>query len=112
MLAPDQFTRLTLPELQEVAGHQRDPRLRYRREPFFTFALIRRLRNRGLAVDGSDGPWIVGERPLPNPGRGGLRFIPTVERDGRPVLMLTEPEQARTLAGFMNWADVPAFAAD
>ena len=55
-----------------------------------------------------DGPWVVGQRPLQRPGRGGLRFVPLVRR-GRTELMMPTPDEAEDLVAFLNWCGMPEF---
>ena len=68
-------------ELAALITHQRRPRGRQRRDS----ALLRRFITVCSAGDRpphllQGGPWRVGTRPLKKPGRGGLDFIPLVQR--------------------------------
>ena len=69
-------------ELVALITHQRRPRGRQRRDS----ALLRRFVTEVLSSGGPSaerlqgGPWRVATRPLKKRGRGGLDFIPLVER--------------------------------
>jgi hypothetical protein len=49
-----------------------------------------------------DGPWRVATRPLKKRGRGGLDFIPRVER-GQTTIMVSTPQEAEELVAFLNY---------
>jgi hypothetical protein len=50
----------------------------------------------------------VGTRKLKKPGRGGLPYIPFVER-GRTVIMVSTPGEAEDLAAFLNYCGTDEF---
>jgi hypothetical protein len=90
-------------ELAAIITHQRRPRGRQRRES----ALLRRfvtevLSGNQRAEHLQGGPWKTGTRPLKKPGRGGLGFIPLVQR-GKTVVMVSTPQEAEELVAFLNY---------
>ena len=96
-------------ELMFLLAHQRQPRVRQRRD----WSLLRSLIREGLdAVPRPElmqnGPWHVAQRPLRRPGRNGLRFVPLVQR-GRTEIMMPTPEEAENLVAFLNWCGMPEF---
>ena len=98
-------------ELAALITHQRRPRGRHRRDS----ALLRRfvqevLRGSPSAELLQDGPWRVGTRPLKKPGRGGLSYIPLVER-GTTIIMVSTPQEAEELVAFLNYCGMEEFAA-
>lgn len=105
-MTPTQYRSLVLPALRRLADHQlRDhPPGRYR--PTFLYSVLDQLRWRGVRLAGRSGPWTVGARWLRRGGRGGLPVIPLVSR-GNAVLMTDTWDQARGLAGLLNWCNVP-----
>jgi hypothetical protein len=97
-------------ELAALLTHQRRPRGRQRRDS----ALLRRfvaevLTGSPAAERLLNGPWQVGTRPLKKPGRGGLPFIPLVQR-GQTVVMVTTPQEAEELVAFLNYCGMEEFA--
>jgi hypothetical protein len=96
-------------ELAALLTHQRRPRGRQRRDS----ALLRRfvaevLSGSPAAERLQNGPWRVGSRPLKKPGRGGLRFIPLVQR-GKTVIMVSTPQEAEELVAFLNYCGMEEF---
>lgn len=90
-------------ELAAIITHQRRPRGRQRRESallhrFVTEVLSGNQRTEHL----QGGPWKTGTRPLKKPGRGGLGFIPLVQR-GHTVVMVSTPQEAEELVAFLNY---------
>jgi hypothetical protein len=100
--------RATL-ELAALIHHQRRPRGRQRHDS----ALLRGFINEVLSLSAPaqrllSGPWVVGTRPLRKPGRGGLRFIPLVQRGGT-VVMVSTPQEAEELVAFLNYCGMDEF---
>jgi hypothetical protein len=98
-------------ELAALLTHQRRPRGRQRRDS----ALLRRFVAEVLAGSPSaewlqDGPWRVGTRPLRRRGRGGLDFIPLVQR-GATTIMVSTPQEAEELVAFLNFCGMDEFPA-
>ncbi|HUR94079.1 MAG TPA: hypothetical protein VMY76_05820 [Gemmatimonadales bacterium] len=96
-------------ELVALITHQRRPRGRQRRDS----ALLRRFVTEVLSGSPAaerlqGGPWKVGTRPLKKPGRGGLSFIPLVQRGGTVVMMST-PQEAEELVAFLNYCGMDEF---
>ena len=90
-------------EVVALITHQRRPRGRQRRDSallqrFVTEVLSGNQRTEHL----QGGPWKVGTRPLKKPGRGGLDYIPLVQR-GQTVLMVTTRREAEELVAFLNY---------
>jgi hypothetical protein len=56
-----------------------------------------------------EGPWQVNTKPLKKPGRGGLGFIPQVQRGGT-VIMVNTPQEAEELAAFLNLCAMEEFS--
>ena len=48
-------------------------------------------------------------KPLKKPGRGGLGFIPQVQRGGT-VIMVNTPREAEELAAFLNLCAMEEFS--
>ena len=105
-MIPAQYQELVLPSLRRLVKHQRqhDPGLRY--EHSFLNSVADQLRWRGIDLPARRGPWTVGARWLQGAGRGGLPVIPLVQR-GDTVIMTGTWEEARRLAGLLNWCDAP-----
>jgi hypothetical protein len=102
-LAPQTYCQRAALELAAIIRHQRRPSGKIRRES----ALLRRCVEQVLAAgppaaDLQQGPWVVGAKPLKRPGRGGLRFIPVVQR-GTTVVMVNTPKEAEELVAFLNY---------
>ena len=96
-------------EIAALLTHQRKPRGRQRRDS----ALLRRFVSEVLAGGPSaaqlqGGPWRVSTRPLRKRGRGGLDFIPLVER-GKTVIMVSTPQEAEDLTAFLNYCGMEEF---
>ena len=96
-------------EIAALLTHQRKPRGRQRRDS----ALLRRFVSEVLAGGPSaaqlqGGPWRVITRPLRKRGRGGLDFIPLVER-GKTVIMVSTPQEAEDLTAFLNYCGMEDF---
>ena len=108
-LAPQTYCQRAALELAALLRHQRKPSGKVRRDS----ALLRRCVEQVLAA-GPDpgvlrqGPWEVGSRPLKRPGRGGLRFIPLVQR-GKTTLMCSTPQEAEELVAFLNYCGMQEF---
>jgi len=51
---------------------------------------------------------VVSSRPLKRPGRGGLTFIPVVQR-GKTSIMVSGPREAEDLAAFLNYCGMGEF---
>jgi hypothetical protein len=97
-------------ELVALITHQRKPRGRQRRDS----ALLRRFVTEDLSGSPAaerlqGGPWKVGTRPLKKPGRGGLSFIPLVQR-GQTVVMVSTPQEAEELVAFLNYCGMEDLA--
>ena len=99
-------------EIAALLSHQRKPRGRQRRDS----ALLRRFVTEVLSSGGpspdrlQDGPWRVSTRPLKKRGRGGLDFIPLVER-GQTTIMVSTPQEAEELVAFLNYCGMEEFTA-
>jgi hypothetical protein len=97
-------------ELAALITHQRKPRGRLRRDS----VLLRRFISVVLASGVPQhllqgGPWRVATRPLKKPGRGGLDFIPLVQR-GETTIMVSTPQEAEDLVAFLNYCGTGEFA--
>ena len=101
-----QYQDLVLPSLRRLVEHQHqhDPSGRY--EARFLHSVADQLWGRGVDLPVEGGPWTVGARWLEAPGRGGLPVIPLVQR-GDTVVMTDTWDEARRLAGLLNWCDAP-----
>jgi len=98
-----------LVELIFLLAHQRNPKVRQRRD----WSLLRSLVQEALASGAraeqlQEGPWAIGQRALRKPGRHGLRFVPLVMR-GRTQIMMPTPGDAEELVAFLNWCGMPEF---
>lgn len=96
-------------ELAALITHQRRPRGRQRRDS----ALLRRFVTQVLQGGPSahllqGGPWKVGTRALKKPGRGGLDFIPLVQR-GDTTVMMSTAQEAEELVAFLNYCGMEEF---
>ena len=110
-LATHTYCQRAALELAALITHQRRPRGRQRRDS----ALLRRFVTDVLSGGPSaerlqDGPWHVGTRPLKKRGRGGLDFIPLVER-GQTTIMVSTPQEAEDLVAFLNYCGMEEFTA-
>ena len=96
-------------EIAALIRHQRRPRGPVRQDS----ALLRRCVEAVLSVGPrpdhlQGGPWVVSSRPLKRPGRGGLTFIPVVQR-GKTSIMVSGPREAEDLAAFLNYCGMGEF---
>jgi hypothetical protein len=104
------FCRRAALELAALITHQRKPRGRLRRD----YTLLRRFMS---AVLGNGppahllqgGPWKIATRPLRKPGRGGLDFIPLVQRGGTTIMVST-PQEAEEMVAFLNYCGMDEFS--
>jgi hypothetical protein len=97
-------------ELAALIMHQRRPRGRLRRDP----VLLRRFIS--VVLGGGPpahllqgGPWKIGTKPLKKPGRGGLDFIPLVQR-GDTTIMVSTPQEAEDMVAFLNYCGMDEFS--
>jgi hypothetical protein len=95
-----------LPSLRRLVEHQHQGGPGERYEARFLHSVVDQLRGQGVDLPAGGGPWTVGARWLQGPGRGGLPVIPLVQR-GDTVIMTGTWEEARRLAGLLNWCDAP-----
>jgi hypothetical protein len=96
-------------ELAALVKHQRRPRGRARQQSALLWRYIQEVLSGGIRPDRlQEGPWTVGTRKLKKPGRGGLPYIPFVER-GRTVIMVSTPGEAEDLAAFLNYCGTDEF---
>ena len=107
--AAETICKRAMLELMHLLAHQRQPKTRQRRE----WSLLRTLVREALASGArpellQEGPWIVAQRPLRKPGRGGLRYVPLAKR-GATEIMLPTPRDAEELVAFLNWCGMPEF---
>ena len=102
-----QYRELVLPSLRRLVEHQhpRDAGERY--EAHFLQSVVDQLRGQGVDLPAGHGPWTIGARWLQGPGRGGLPVIPLVQR-GDTVVMTDTWDEARRLAGLLNWCRAPS----
>ena len=108
-LAAQTYCQRAALELAAIITHQRKPRGRQRGDS----ALLRRFVTEVLSGSPAaerlqGGPWQVGTRPLRKPGRGGLSFIPLVQR-GQTVIMVSTPQEAEELVAFLNYCGMDEF---
>ena len=101
-----QYQDLVLPSLRRLVEHQHQGGPGERYEARFLHSVVDQLRGQGVDLPAGNGPWTVGARWLETPGRGGLPVIPLVQR-GDTVIMTGTWEEARRLAGLLNWCDAP-----
>ena len=96
-------------ELAALITHQRRPRGRQRHDSALLRGFISEVLALGPAPERlQSGPWRVGTRPLRKPGRGGLPFIPLVQR-GQTVVMVSTPKDAEDLVAFLNYCGMDEF---
>jgi hypothetical protein len=100
-LAPQTYCQRAALELAALIRHQRKPKHRTRRDSALLRRCVEQVVGSGAPAP-ADGPWHAGTRPLKRPGRGGLRYIPTVSRGNTTVMVGTERE-AEELAAFLNY---------
>jgi hypothetical protein len=108
-LATQVYCQRAALELAALITHQRRPRGRQRRDS----SLLRRFVAQVLSGSPSaerlqGGPWKVGTRQLKRRGRGGLDFIPLVQR-GETVVMVSTPQEAEELVAFLNFCGMDEF---
>ena len=108
-LAPQTYCQRAALELAELIRHQRKPIGKVRRDS----ALLRRCVEQVLSFGAArerpqEGPWILGTKPLKRPGRGGLRYIPYVQRGATTVMCSTQRE-AEELVAFLNFCGMQEF---
>jgi hypothetical protein len=101
-----EYQDLVFPSLRRLVEHQRQPDPGERYESRFLQSVVDQLRGRGVDLPARHGPWTVGARWLQGPGRGGLPVIPLVQR-GKTVVMTDTWDEARRLAGLLNWCRAP-----
>jgi hypothetical protein len=104
-----ELCRRAMVELVFLLAHQRRPKGTDRHN----WTILRGLTRHALADGASpelhqDGPWRVGQKRLPRPGRGGLMFIPLVVR-GDTTLMVPTAQDAEELVALLNWCGMPEF---
>jgi hypothetical protein len=96
-------------ELAALLTHQRRPRGRQRRDSALLRRFVTEVLSGGPAAERlQNGPWQIGTRPLKKPGRGGLPFIPLVQR-GQTVIMVSTPQEAEELVAFLNYCGMEEF---
>jgi hypothetical protein len=100
-LAPQTYCQRAALELAALIRHQRKPKHRTRRDSALLRRCVEQVVGSGAPAT-ADGPWHAGARPLKRPGRGGLRYIPTVSRGNTTIMVATERE-AEELAAFLNY---------
>jgi hypothetical protein len=109
-IAPQTYCQRAALELAALVKHQRRPTGRTRRDS----ALLRRFVEQVISlvtIPAPDhGPWRVGTRPLKKPGRGGLLFIPLVQR-GATTIMVSTLREAEDLVAFLNYCGMQEFEA-
>ena len=104
-----QYQDLVLPSLRRLVDHQHQGDAGERYGARFLQSVVDQLRGRGVDLPVRSGPWTVGARWLQGPGRGGLPVIPLVQR-GSTVVMTDTWDEARRLAGLLNWCQAPSLA--
>ena len=103
------YQDLVLPSLRRLVEHQRRHDAGERYECRFLRSVVGQVRGQGVELLARGGPWTVGARWLQGPGRGGLPVIPLVQR-GNTVVMTDTWDEARGLAGLLNWCHAPSLA--
>lgn len=104
------FCRRAALELAALITHQRKPRGRLRRDSVLLRRFISVVLGTGAPMHLlQGGPWKVGTRPLKKPGRGGLGFIPLVQR-GDTTIMVSTPQEAEEMVAFLNYCGMDEFA--
>lgn len=108
-LATQTYCQRAALELAALITHQRKPRIRQRHDSVLLRGFIREVLSQEPAAERlMSGPWHVGTRPLRKPGRGGLPFIPLVQRGGT-VVMVSTPQEAEELVAFLNYCGIDEF---
>ena len=96
-------------EIAALLTHQRKPRGRQRCDSALLRRFVREVLSGGpSAAQLQGGPWRVSTRPLRKRGRGGLDFIPLVER-GKTIIMVSTPQEAEELTAFLNFCGMEEF---
>ncbi len=96
-------------ELAALITHQRRPRGRQRRDSALLHRFVTEVLSGSARTDHlQGGPWKVGTRPLRRRGRGGLAYIPLVQR-GNTVVMVSTPKEAEELVAFLNYCGTEEF---
>jgi hypothetical protein len=108
-MMPAQYQDLILPSLRRLVMHQHQHDSRQRYESRFLHSVADQLRWQGIDLPARPGPWTVGARWLQVSGRGGLPVIPLVQR-ADTVVMTDTWDDARRLAGLLNWCHAPSLA--
>jgi len=85
--------------------HQPRRMRRRRYQPTAAYALAEQVKQEGVGLDDVPGPWRVGGRSLPRPGRNDLPMIPLVT-NGRTEVMVDTLERAAELSAFLNWCGI------
>ncbi len=106
-LAPQTYCQRAALELAALIRHQRKPKHRTRHDSALLRRCVEQVVGMG-APTAADGPWHAGTRPLKRPGRGGLRYIPTVSR-GKTTVMVATSREAELLAAFLNFCGTQEF---
>jgi hypothetical protein len=102
-LAPQTYCQRAALELAALIRHQKKPSGKVRRDSALLRRCVEQVLAAGAVLDRAhDGPWVIGTKPLKRPGRGGLRFIPYVQR-GKTVLMTSTTQEAEELVAFLNF---------
>lgn len=97
-------------ELAALITHQRKPRGRLRRDSVLLRRFISMVLGSGLPLHLlQGGPWRVATKPLKKPGRGGLDYIPLVQR-GETTIMVSTPQEAEEMVAFLNYCGMGEFA--
>jgi hypothetical protein len=108
-LAPQTYCQRAALELAALIRHQRKPVGKVRRDSALLRRCVEGVLAAGLQLEGMlQGPWTVGTRPLKRPGRGGLKFIPYVQR-GSTTVMCSTPQEAEELGAFLNYCGMNEF---
>jgi hypothetical protein len=108
-LATQTYCQRAALELAALITHQRRPRGRQRRDSALLRRFVSEVLSGGPSAEGlQHGPWRVGTRPLKKRGRGGLPFIPLVER-GQTTIMVSTPQEAEDLVAFLNYCGMDEF---
>jgi hypothetical protein len=109
-LAPQTYCQRAALELAALIKHQRRPKGRTRRDSALLRQCVERVLSVGYPAERlQDGPWRVGTKPLRRPGRGGLQFIPLVQR-GETILMVSTAREAEDLVAFLNYCGIQEFS--
>jgi hypothetical protein len=107
--APQTYCQRAQLELAALITHQRKPRGRQRRDSALLRRFIADVLSGGIAPHLlQSGPWKVGSRPLKKPGRGGLPYIPLVQR-GHTTIMVSTPQEAEEMVAFLNFCGMDEF---